>query len=71
MSKSSNGYGAGEENGTKVKEPETVTAAKMHLTNILKWLAAKALSSFTMTGISMHDRAVCRARRLFQPSVSH
>lgn len=28
MSKSSNGYGAGEENGTKVKEPETVTAAK-------------------------------------------
>lgn len=53
MSKSSNGYGAGEENGTKVKEPETVTAAKMHLTNILKWLAAKALSSFIMTGISM------------------
>ena len=46
MSKSSNGYGAGEENGTKVKEPETVTAAKNAFNQYFEMAGRKSFKQF-------------------------
>ena len=46
MSKSSNGYGAGEENGTKIKEPETVTAAKNAFNQYFEMAGRKSFKQF-------------------------
>lgn len=46
MSKSSNGYGAGEENGTKVKEPETVIAAKNAFNQYFEMAGRKSFKQF-------------------------